>query len=179
MVDQRVLQCGVEERREMRAPHHRGEDDPRDQRVRGDADDPRVQDRQERATTHPRRGDAEHERDRCREREERCCDRGQQEMLDHVHAEERLGIHVGRALQGEGKCGQAGDPGSRAPPWHRGVGMVPVHGSDRGEVRDGEAPQDEREERVDRPGGEGGQRVERRERVTRAVGRDRGRAAKE
>ena len=47
VVDQRVLERRVEQRREVADPHDRGEEQPGHDRERQDADDPRVEDRQD------------------------------------------------------------------------------------------------------------------------------------
>ena len=64
VVDQRILQRRVEQRREVARPHHRREDDPGHDRERQDPDDPGMQHRQDQAPPGPRRRDAQQQGDR-------------------------------------------------------------------------------------------------------------------
>ena len=89
VVDERILERRVEERREVGRPHHRRRTSARPRpgapgsarrasAARGRSQRRRV----------PARTDAEHQRDRRRQREERRGDQHQQDVLDHVDREQ-------------------------------------------------------------------------------------------
>jgi hypothetical protein len=92
----RVLEGGVEQRAEVADPHHRGERDPGDGGMRHDRDGPRVQQAQHPRAPRPGPERSQDERDRGPGYQQRCRHHREQQVLDHVHREEGVGIDVDR-----------------------------------------------------------------------------------
>ncbi len=151
VVDQRILERRVEQRREVDRPHHRGEHQPRRHGVGHDPDDPRMQHRQEPAMARLRGAQAEDQRDRCRQREQRGGDQHQQHVLDHVDREQRGVVAGDPRHQGERQRGHPAEERDR-PPTRDGVrGVDGVDPPDRPQPpADGDRDA-QRRQRLERP----------------------------
>ena len=113
VVDHRVLERRVEQRREMDRPHHRREHDPGRDRVAEEPHDPRVEDRQDPAVARRRRAQPQDEGDRRGQRQQRRGDQHQQHVLDHVDREQRRVVAADPRQEGE-RQGQDARRGTRS-----------------------------------------------------------------
>ena len=109
VVDQGILERQLEQRREVRAPHHPCEDQPGDDGMAQECQDPAaVQDREDHPLACLWGGRPQELRHRRPERKERWSDERQDDVLDHVDREEGRVIPGNPGQQGEGNARQAG-----------------------------------------------------------------------
>ncbi len=173
LVDDRLLERRIEDRREVGAPHREGEQQPRHDRERHDPDRQRVEDRQDQPLARFRACESEQEGDRRAEREQRRRDQGQQDVLDHVEAEQCRVVALDRRLERDEDRPEAEQPAHRADRRDGVAGVRPIDRPDRPEVAG--RGQDDRDDdgRVERPGEQDPRQLRGRGRAA-VGGRDRG-----
>jgi len=93
-----------------------------------------MEDRQDQPTPGPRTRHPKEQCDRGAQREERGRHHRQQKVLDHVHAEEVLGVDVDGRRERDEHGAKAGQPGSHPPGGDRNARPRPVHPPDGGQV---------------------------------------------
>ena len=88
VMDERVLKCHVKERREMRRPHHKGEQNPGNERM-GDHPNGATLQQRKKACAPTRGSESQQQRHWCRAEEEDRDWEEEKQVLHHVRAEER------------------------------------------------------------------------------------------
>ena len=131
VVEERVLEGGIEQWREVCGPQHDREHEGSDQRVRQEPHDPRMEHRQHPPMARLRRRDPQDQRHRRGQRDERGSHEHQQDVLDHVDGEERRVVALDPGHEGEGDGDHRTDHRRGAPARHRVRRMGGVDGADR------------------------------------------------
>ena len=151
VVDDRIGQRLVEDRREVGAPHDPGEEDPRHDREGEHPDDPAVEHRQDEPPPELRSGHPEQERDRRPERQQRRRHEREQDVLEHVDREQGRVVALDDRLEGHRDRDQAGQERDHPDTRHRVRRVHRVDASDGPQVGRGDKQQRQRHERIERP----------------------------
>ena len=118
VVDERVLERRVEQRREVTDPHRGREQEPGDDGEREEAQDAGMEHRQDPPLPGRWRRDTQHQRHGCGQRDQRCGNQRQQDVLDHVDREQSRVVLVDPGQEGEGDREHAAGEGHASAAWH-------------------------------------------------------------
>ena len=110
VVDQRVLEGRIEQRRHVAAPHDGREEEPGHERMGDHLDDPRAEHGEDPAVANFGRCHAQQEGDRGGQHEAGAGPEDDERVLDHVDGEELGVVALDPGEQGDGEAGQADEP---------------------------------------------------------------------